>query len=64
VFQAGPLAYLDRKSNSHFPIPLLDFEYEADALKQALKDAEKIGAKIEIDFEIATTDRFSAFFAQ
>lgn len=64
VFQAGPLAYVDRTSNSHFPIPLLDFEYEADALKQSLKDAEKIGAKIEIDFEIATTDRFSAFFAQ
>ena len=64
VFQSSPLAYADGNSDAICPVPLLDFEREADILNQSLKDAEAIGANIEVIFETATTDRFNAFFAQ
>jgi hypothetical protein len=64
LFQSAPLGYVDEKTNTQHTIPLLDFDYEACVLKQSLRDAERIGAKIEIEIHAATTDRFSAFFAQ
>lgn len=64
LFQAAPLSYFDRNTNGRHLFPILDFEYESRVLKQALKDAETMGTLIEIEHEIATTDRLSAFFAQ
>ena len=64
VFQSAPLAYFDRKTTEHHDIPILDFEYEARSLKEAFADKHAVGADIEIAFENATTDRFSAFFSQ
>lgn len=64
LFQAAPLSYVDHKTNERHQLPLLDFDYESRILKEALKDAENIGARVEIEHEIATTDRLSAFFAQ
>jgi hypothetical protein len=64
LFQAAPLSYLDHKKNERHTFPLLDFEYESNVLQQSLRDAEVTGSRIEIEHEIATTDRLSAFFAQ
>eukprot|EP00934_Nitzschia_sp_Nitz4_P008025 Nitzschia sp. Nitz4//scaffold224_size33420//23814//28117//NITZ4_007891-RA/size33420-augustus-gene-0.43-mRNA-1//1//CDS//3329542653//8015//frame0 len=64
LFHAAPLSYVDQNSNERHVLPLLDFDYESRVLQQALKDAERIGARIEVEHEIATTDRLSAFFAQ
>jgi hypothetical protein len=64
VFQSAPLAYFDRKTTQHHEVPLIDFEYESTALKEALADSEAIGADIELLFQTATSDRFRDFFAQ
>jgi len=64
LFQAAPLSFVDQKSGVRHNFPLLDFEYESRVLKQSLKDAERMGMCIEVEKEIATTDRLSAFFAQ
>ena len=64
VFQSAPLAYVDPKSGTHHICPLLDFDYEARGLLQSMKDAGGSNTKIEIEFDIATTDRLSACFAR
>ncbi|CAB9506688.1 expressed unknown protein [Seminavis robusta] len=64
VFQSAPLAYVDRATGTHHVCPLLDFEYEARALTQSLKEAEIAGARMDVQFDIATTDRLSAFLAK
>lgn len=64
LFQASPISFLDRKTNKRHMFPVLDFAQESNAIQQALKDAEAVGTRIEIEREIATTDRLSAFFAQ
>lgn len=64
VFQSAPLAYVDHSTGTHHVCPLLDFQYEGRALTQSLKDAETVGAKVDIKFDIATTDRLSAFLAK
>jgi len=63
VFQSAPLAYVDPKTGIHHECPLLDFDYEARALTQALTDAAD-GANVDVQFDIATTDRLSAFLAK
>ena len=64
VFQSAPLAYFNRLTTEHHAVPLLDFDYEARCLTEALGDVNGLGAKIELEFENATTDRFSVFFSQ
>jgi hypothetical protein len=64
VFQSAPLAYFNRNTTEHHAVPLLDFDYEARCLTEALGDVNDLGAKIELEFENATTDRFSVFFSQ
>jgi len=64
VYQSAPLAYFDRKTSEHHGVPLLDFEYEGRALKEALADKEALGADIELAFENATSDNLAAFFSQ
>ena len=63
VFQSAPLAYVDPITGTHHVCPLLDFEYEARALTQSLKDAKGKSVKVNLEFDIATTDRLSAFLA-
>ena len=63
VFQSCPLAFFDRKSQEHHAVSLIDFEFEARSLKEALEDDVTLGAKIEVEFENATSDRFNVFFA-
>ena len=65
VFQSAPLAYFDRSTTDHHEVPILDFDYEAGVLKEALEGTEALGGgDIEIFFENATSDRFNAFFSQ
>jgi hypothetical protein len=64
VFQSAPLAYFNRLTTEHHAVPLLDFDYEARCLTEALGDDSGLEAKIELEFENATTDRFSVFFSQ
>ena len=59
VFQAAPLAFF--VNEEEYAIPTLDFESERELL---IKTFEEAGADIRIDFEIAATDRLSAFLAQ
>ena len=63
VFQSAPLAYVDPSTGTHHVCPLLDFEYEARALTQSLKDTKGKRVKVNLEFDIATTDRLSAFLA-
>ena len=64
VFQSAPLALVDAQSNSAFPQPDLDCQWESGMLQDSLKDAATIGAKIDVLFGAATIYRLSAFFAQ
>ena len=67
VFQAAPLVYeklTEDIAHRFHPIALLDHEYERQVLTESLKEAEEIGAHIDVVFETATTERFSAFFAK
>mmetsp|Transcript_37350 Transcript_37350/g.57949 ORF Transcript_37350/g.57949 Transcript_37350/m.57949 type:complete len:1510 (+) Transcript_37350:109-4638(+) len=65
IFQSAPLAYFDRTTTDHHEVPILDFDYEAAVLKEALTDPGALGgADIELLFENATTDRFNVFFSQ
>ena len=61
VFQSSPLAYFDRESSIHHPIPYHDFQHEANILEASLASA--IGAKIDVVHETATNDRFTTFLA-
>ena len=63
VFQSCPLAYFNRQSQEHHAVSLIDFEYESRNLKEALEDDIGLGAKIEVEFENATSDRFNVFFS-
>ena len=62
VFQSAPLAFFDRETSKHNPIPLYDYAFEADLIQDSL--SKTIGAKIEVNFEPATIDGFSAFFRE
>ena len=62
VFQSAPLAFFDRELSRHNPIPLYDYAFEGDLIQDAL--SKTIGAKIEVNFEPATIDGFSAFFRE
>eukprot|EP00567_Pseudictyota_dubia_P000815 CAMPEP_0197467160 /NCGR_PEP_ID=MMETSP1175-20131217/65425_1 /TAXON_ID=1003142 /ORGANISM="Triceratium dubium, Strain CCMP147" /LENGTH=1257 /DNA_ID=CAMNT_0043003223 /DNA_START=3 /DNA_END=3776 /DNA_ORIENTATION=+ len=63
VFLAAPLVWKDSEDVLH-PIEALDFEREREILVEAVTDgAGKIGAKINVAFESATTDRLGAFLA-
>ena len=64
MFQSAPLAYVDPDTGTHHVCPLLDFDYEARALRESLKDAENVGANINLQLDIANTDRLSAFLAR
>ncbi|KAL3914322.1 MAG: hypothetical protein SGARI_000182, partial [Bacillariaceae sp.] len=63
VFQAAPLVY---KSNGEFvPLAPLGFDTERQVLKKAIEEASlSMGRAIDIDFQIATTDRLGLFLAQ
>jgi hypothetical protein len=63
-FRSAPLAYFNRHTTEHHEVPLLDFDYETQALEEALALQQELGADIELAFETATTDRLSAFFSQ
>jgi O-acetyl-ADP-ribose deacetylase (regulator of RNase III) len=62
VFQSAPLAYFDRETSRHVGIPIYDYAYEGKLIQNAL--AQTIGATIEVSFEPATMDRFSAAFRE
>jgi len=64
IFQSAPLAYVDPATGLHHVCPLLDFGYEQRALSQSLQDAGTKGPKIRMEYEVATTDRLSAFLAK
>jgi predicted ATPase len=63
VFQATPLAFT-LKSGQARPLPPLDIDFEKKALADALRDARNVGARVDIEFEVATTDRLGAFLAK
>lgn len=63
VFQSAPLIFKDRNNNIQ-PLPRVDFGQESNMLREALKDAEKIGCTIDVVFETASLDRINAFLAQ
>jgi len=62
VFQSAPLAYFDRKSMQHHGVPLLDFGYEAEAIRGIFADAGN--KSVEVVFETATQNNFSNCFAK
>lgn len=62
VFQAEPLVYLDKFSVLQ-PMESLNFAWEKDALVGALQEAREGGSIIELEFDIATTDRLNAFMS-
>jgi hypothetical protein len=64
VFRSDPLVYVNSASKSIIPLGRMDFEKEADVLVTSLRDADAVGANIDVVFESATTDALSAFFAQ
>jgi len=63
VFQSAPLIFKDR-NNDIQPLPRVDFNQESHMLREALKDAEKLGCTIDVVFETASLDRVNAFLAQ
>jgi hypothetical protein len=66
IFQAAPLVYLDNTTGDFQTLPLLNFDYERHELTKAIEEASVLGdgsRKIEVDFQIATVDRMSAFLA-
>jgi len=63
VFQSAPLAYFDRKSMQHHGVPLLDFGYEAEALRQVFANETEYGA-VEVVFETATQNNFHNAFGK
>ncbi len=65
VFRSAPLAYFNRHTSEHHDVPLLDFDYEKDALADLFKDKYALGgANIELVHEIATQDRLKDFFSR
>ncbi|CAJ1954740.1 unnamed protein product [Cylindrotheca closterium] len=64
VFQSAPLAYFDRKTSEHIAIPIFDFQYEADAIEDALANPEALGGVIELNVENVTAGRFKVSFLQ
>lgn len=64
VFQSAPLAYFDRALSEHHAVPIFDFEYEADAIDEALDDKEALGGVIHLNVENVTAGRFKVFFMQ
>ncbi|KAL3901809.1 MAG: hypothetical protein SGARI_006016, partial [Bacillariaceae sp.] len=65
VFQAAPLAYQDKNTGEAVPLPALGFETERQVLTKAIQEAScSMGRMIDVDFQIATTDRLGLFLAQ
>eukprot|EP00980_Cylindrotheca_fusiformis_P019269 scaffold6589_cov123-Cylindrotheca_fusiformis.AAC.5 len=64
VFQSAPLAFFDRTSSEHHAVPIFDFEYEADAIDDALADKDDLGGVIHLNVENVTAGRFKVFFMQ
>jgi len=64
VFQSAPLAYFDRKSMQHHRVPLLDFRYEAEAIRGIFADAANTDSSVEVVFETATQHNFNNCFAK
>ena len=56
-FRSAPLAFFDRKTSQHHDVPLLDFDFEKNALEDLFRNKNALGADIELIEEIATEDR-------
>jgi hypothetical protein len=64
VFQAAPLAFRSSTGDA-VPLPALGFERERQILNKAIREASfSAGRQIDVDFQIATTDRLGFFLAQ
>jgi len=61
VLQAAPLVWKYERDEDLMPVELLDFDKEREILSDSLKDAKKVGANIDLDFETATTEALVAF---
>ena len=65
VFQAAPLVYQDKHTGEAVPLPALGFETERQVLTKAIHEAShSMGRMIDVDFQVATTDRLGLFLAQ
>jgi hypothetical protein len=62
VFQSAPLAYFNRETSIYHPVPLHDFDHETTAVRNALKEAEKLETTIELEVEPGHPDRLRTFF--
>eukprot|EP00567_Pseudictyota_dubia_P001218 CAMPEP_0197465762 /NCGR_PEP_ID=MMETSP1175-20131217/64707_1 /TAXON_ID=1003142 /ORGANISM="Triceratium dubium, Strain CCMP147" /LENGTH=193 /DNA_ID=CAMNT_0043001785 /DNA_START=118 /DNA_END=699 /DNA_ORIENTATION=+ len=60
VFQAAPLVWKDEREGKPMPVEGLDFDKEREILSDSLIDARKVGAKIDLCFETATTEALVA----
>jgi O-acetyl-ADP-ribose deacetylase (regulator of RNase III) len=63
-FQSAPLVLFDRNQGIHRNIPLHDSNHERLMIEVALEESVPCGARIDVNQEVATMDRFSACFAQ
>ena len=68
VFQAAPLAFRDERTGMAVPLPALGFEQERKVLTKAIDECNEAslstGNSIDVDFQIATTDRLGFFLAK
>jgi hypothetical protein len=62
-FQSSPLVFFEKELGIHRNIPLHDSRYQRLMIELAVEEGLKDGARIEVTDEVATMDRFSAFFA-
>jgi hypothetical protein len=60
VFQSAPLAYFDRKTMQHHGVPLLDFESEAQCLRETFARHRNL----DVVLETATQNNLNNFFAK
>ena len=61
VFQASPLATINKNDGTMLPIDRLDFEHERESLVRVFNES---GARINVEFEVATTENLGHFLAK